>query len=215
MVGGGVCMTGETTIAVGSTHPTGMHSCVILITNRKGKVMFSQVSVHYRPRGCSFTAHTYYCVVGMHPTGRLSCYCPQMKFPKVMFSQVSVCPCGGHVWQGACVAGGHVWWGCVWQVACMAGGCGVRGRRDGHCSGRYAFLFNAFLFNMNILILGQNIDEHFRRVAWRQSAAYRELADRLTNSNLSPKPKVRFNFLNCFSQYYRKSRTLLESNNRY
>ena len=103
------------------------------------------------------------------------------------------CVCGrGHAWQG-----------------------GLRGRRDGHCSGRYASYWNAFLFNMNLLILGQSIDEHFRRVAWRQSAAYRELADRLTNSNLPPKPKVRFNFLNCFSQYYRKSRTLLESNNRY
>ena len=45
---------------------------------------------------------TYYCVVGMHPTGMLSCYCPQMKLAKVMFSQVSVCPWGG----GACMAGG-------------------------------------------------------------------------------------------------------------
>ena len=90
-----------------------------------------------------------------------------------MFSQASVCPreggvpgsggmcgrgvhSGGHAWQG-----GHVWWGHVgqgevhvggyawqrghvWHWACMAGG--MRGRRDGHCSGRYASYWNAFLF---------------------------------------------------------------------
>ena len=28
----------------------------------------------------------------MHPTVMLSCYCPQTKFAKVMFLQVSVCP---------------------------------------------------------------------------------------------------------------------------
>ena len=40
-------------------------------------------------------------------------YCPQRKFPKVMFSKVSVClhgrggvhGKGGHAWWGACVAG--------------------------------------------------------------------------------------------------------------
>ena len=78
-------------------------------------------------------------------------YCPQTKFAKVMFSQVSVCPrgvcmAGGHAWQGACMAGsvcgsrhawqeghawqasmhgrGHVWWvrRCPWQEVCMTGG---------------------------------------------------------------------------------------------
>ena len=79
---------------------------------------------------------------------RLFCYCPQTKFAKVMFLQVSVCPqgeaCvahgGGHVWQrgmhgrgacmaGVCMAGGMCGWGvcmaggaCV-VGACMAGGC--------------------------------------------------------------------------------------------
>ena len=59
--------------------------------------------------------------------------------------------------RGACVAGAcmvgvafmagrHAWWG-----VCVAGrgdmhGRGMRGRRDGHCSGRYASYLNAFLF---------------------------------------------------------------------
>ena len=43
--------------------------------------------------------------------GRKDCYYhPQTKFAKVMFLQVSVCPQGGHAWQGGCA-----WWGCVWQ----------------------------------------------------------------------------------------------------
>ena len=42
----------------------------------------------------------------------------------------------GHAWQGVCV--------CV--VGVMHGKGGVRGRRDGHCSGRYASHWNAFLF---------------------------------------------------------------------
>ena len=50
-----------------------------------------------------------------------------MKFAKVMFSQVSVCPqegmhCGGHVWQGGMHGMGH-----AWQGACMARGMHGRG----------------------------------------------------------------------------------------
>ena len=50
---------------------------------------------------------------------------------------------------GACIAGcihswGHVWWWHAWWGACMVGG--VRGRRDGHCTGRYASRWNAVLF---------------------------------------------------------------------
>ena len=45
----------------------------------------------------------------------------------------------GCVWQGACMAGGHAWLGCAWQG-------GMCGRRNGHCSGRYASYCNAFLF---------------------------------------------------------------------
>ena len=70
-----------------------------------------------------------------HPTGMLSClpsnYRPQMKFAKVMFLQVSVCPQGGHAWlgRGVCMPGGVHGWGhawleggmCGWGV-CMAGG---------------------------------------------------------------------------------------------
>ena len=60
---------------------------------------------------------------GTHPTGMLSCYHSQMKFAKVIFSQVSVCPQGG-----ACVAGGHVWWGVhgrghAWQRGMHGRGC--------------------------------------------------------------------------------------------
>ena len=35
---------------------------------------------------------------------------------------------------------------CLARKACMAGG-GVHGRRDGHCSGRYASYWNAFLLH--------------------------------------------------------------------
>ena len=44
--------------------------------------------------------------------------------------------------RGVCVVGGMHGRG-----ACMVGGGGVvHGRRDGHCSGRYASYCNAFLF---------------------------------------------------------------------
>ena len=75
----------------------------------------------------------------------------------------------GHAWQGACVAGahvwqgvGHAWWGHAWQGGMHGGGVcvargmcgsgglawqeGMCGRRNGHCSGRYASYWNAFLF---------------------------------------------------------------------
>ena len=48
---------------------------------------------------------------------------------------------------GACVVGGHVWQGvCVVGSVCGRGG--MRGRRDGHCSGRYASYWNAFLLHL-------------------------------------------------------------------
>ena len=72
-----------------------------------------------------------------------------------MFSQVCVRPQGGRAW-GACMAGdvhgggvygrgvcmvrGHAWQG----VAGIAGG--MHGRKDGHCSSRYASYWNAFMF---------------------------------------------------------------------
>ena len=81
---------------------------------------------------------------------------------------------GRHVWQGACVAGamhgrGRVWLGAVhdkghvWQGGMHGRGHvwqegvhdrGVRGRRDGHCSGRYASYWNPFLL-LNLLALIQ------------------------------------------------------------
>ena len=58
-----------------------------------------------------------------------------------MFSHLSVSHSvwGGRAWQGqgACMAGGHAWQGA-----------GVRGRRDGHYSGRYASYWNAFLLEI-------------------------------------------------------------------
>ena len=44
-----------------------------IITDCKGKVMFSQVFVYNRPDGYSFTALPCCGVVGMHPTGMLFC----------------------------------------------------------------------------------------------------------------------------------------------
>ena len=51
---------------------------------------------------------------------------------------------------GVCGRGGgnmHDGGGMHGKGACMAGG-GMRGRRDGHCSGRYASYWNAFLFQL-------------------------------------------------------------------
>ena len=52
---------------------------------------------------------------------------------------------GGHAWQRACmgVTGGMHGMGVCVAGACMAGG--VCRKRDGHCSGRYASYWNAFL----------------------------------------------------------------------
>ena len=46
---------------------------------------------------------------------------------------------GGCAWRGACVVVGMHGSG-----VCVVGG--MRGRGDGHCSGRYASYWNAFLF---------------------------------------------------------------------
>ena len=76
---------------------------------------------------------------------------------KVMFLHLSVILfterariAGGTCMAGVCSRG------CAWQgrMCGIGGGCGrgaciargVRGRRDGHCSGRYASYWNAFLF---------------------------------------------------------------------
>ena len=85
-----------------------------------------------------------------------SYYRPQRSCGKVMFPQASVIlftgggayMAGGVCGRRPCVAGGmhgrgHMWWG-----ACMAGwhvGQGMCGRRDGHCSRRYASYWNEFL----------------------------------------------------------------------
>ena len=46
---------------------------------------------------------------------------------------------GGRAWQGGMRGGGGLW-------GSIRGREGVRGRRDGHCSGRYASCGNAFMF---------------------------------------------------------------------
>ena len=58
------------------------------------------------------------------------------------------CVAGGvcvHGGGGACMAGGMHGGGHVW------GGI-MHGRRDGHCSGRYASHWNAFLFRYLIIL---------------------------------------------------------------
>ena len=73
----------------------------------------------------------------------------------VCMAGVGACMAGECVAMGACMAGTCVVGGmhcrgvCVAMGVCMAGGMHVRGcvcgRRDGHCSGRYASYWNAFL----------------------------------------------------------------------
>ena len=56
---------------------------------------------------------------------------------------------GGHVWQG-----GHAWWG--WGGVHSRGHAwqgDMHGRRDGHCSERYASYWNAFLFKAVLTIV--------------------------------------------------------------
>ena len=90
---------------------------------------------------------------------------------------LGACMAGSMCGRGTCVAGGHVWWdacmaggmhggvqgaymaGGVHAIGvCVAGGMhgggcafqeGMHGRRDGHCSGRYASYWNAFLYYLN------------------------------------------------------------------
>ena len=58
------------------------------------------------------------------------------------------------LWGCVCMAGGCAWHGgvhgrgCAWQVACVVGG--VHGRRDGHCSRRYASYWNELLLIYSI-----------------------------------------------------------------
>ena len=79
-----------------------------------------------------------------------------------MFSQASVILSigGGGCVAGLFIAGGSAWqggvrgWGMhgrgahVWR-----GGGGVHGRRDGHCNGRHASYWNAFLLRVILLPL--------------------------------------------------------------
>ena len=56
----------------------------------------------------------------------------------------------GYAWQEGCVqwgGGRGMYGGGMCGKGCMVGevGGGVRGRRDGHCSGRYASYWNSFL----------------------------------------------------------------------
>ena len=62
----------------------------------------------------------------------------------ILFTEGGMCG-RGHAWQGDIHGRGHALHdgGMHGRGACVAGG--VHGRRDGHCSGRYATYWNAFL----------------------------------------------------------------------
>ena len=70
-----------------------------IFTDRKGKVMFSQVLASH---SYWFTTHPCYGPVGMHPTGMLSCYRLQRSWAKVMFLQASVILSTGG--EGVCLS---------------------------------------------------------------------------------------------------------------
>ena len=94
------------------------------------------------------------------PRGSLSYYyLPQTKFAKVMFSQVSVCPQGAMHRGG--VRGRGDMHGGEGGMVCMEGG--MHGMRDGSCSGRYAFYWNAFLFG---LIFAANCMKMKKKLDW-------------------------------------------------
>ena len=101
-----------------------------------------------------------------------------------------VCMAGGHAWQGVYVAEGHAWQGAcmarghAWQGwVCMAGGMcaegmhgighvwqgGMLGKRDGHCSGQYDFLFGqmnqAIICLINKLTIW-NISRKIEKTNW-------------------------------------------------
>ena len=69
--------------------------------------------------------------------------------------------------RGACGRGHAKQGGVHGRGACMKGGMhgsgggGVCGRKDGHCSGRYASYWNAFLFKFN-MTLTANMEIAFR-----------------------------------------------------
>ena len=94
---------------------------------------------------------------GMHPTWMHSCF-------------TSVCH-SVHRW-GECMPGRA----CVprgWGHAYLGGGVagGVRGRRDGHCSGRYASYWNAFLLRGHFEVF-QNAGYFVTPKVWLQSFGY-------------------------------------------
>ena len=58
----------------------------------------------------------------------------------------------GHVWQGASMTGDHAWQGGMYGKGMRGGEGGMRGRRDGQCSRRYASYWNAFMFRYLIIL---------------------------------------------------------------
>ena len=68
--------------------------------------------------------------------------------------------------MGAWVAGGGVHGrGHGWQGACVT--VGVHDRRNGHCSGRYALYWNAFLFSLFVIIFILGFSTGHRRLSYR------------------------------------------------
>ena len=81
-------------------------------------------------------------------------YRPQRSWGKVIFSQASVIlltgGCllpGGLLWGGVCSRGGLV----PGEVVCSGGVPDGDPPKDGHCCGRYASYWNAFLFRLYVL----------------------------------------------------------------
>ena len=72
-----------------------------------------------------------------------------------------MCVAGRHAWQGACVVGriGGVGHASRWGVY-------VHGRKDGHCSRRYASYWNAFLFKLWAIFFIKFVDNFCEKLDW-------------------------------------------------
>ena len=90
-----------------------------------------------RKRSCRKVMFSQACVKNSVPGGECMCVAGGMHGREGVHGR-GMCGVGGHAWQeGACVLGGGGVRGRGWE--------GVRGRRDGHHSGRYASYWISFL----------------------------------------------------------------------
>ena len=94
---------------------------------------------------------------------------------------------GGH----ACQRGVHSKWACVAREACVTRGLhgrgtcvvqGMRGKRDGHCSGQFASYWNAFLLTLGVyskpiyLFLSRYIFLHFLPLSCKLSVSTTDIS---------------------------------------